>query len=205
VIPLALAERLGFGPDVLELLRGRKSPRVLKAEAKQREAARAAAVYAAMPKLRPDAPLPARGVPEGPRVGGLGVSPPTSRDKRSPSRLKGETPLPCGDRPRAKGPQPHRCESEGGTVVQRISYLTLFIEPRHVRADLRAMRTALRTQGIRNADEVIRALERALDLIPLAPSPEGLRRRLRGLARVLIAMEEAGGDLEPRRPTPPGS
>ncbi len=80
----------------------------------------------------------------------------------------------------------------------RLSYLTLFIESRHVRADLRAMGTALRTQSIPNADEVIRALQRALDLIPLAPSPERLRRRLRRLARVLMAMEQSGGDLEPQ-------
>ena len=38
-------------------------------------------------------------------------------------------------------------------------------------------------------DAVSAALERALDLIPLAPSRDGLRRRMRGLARVLIALE----------------
>jgi hypothetical protein len=198
MIPLDLAERLGFGPDVLEQIRRRKSRRVLRAEAKQRDAARAAAAYAAMPRLRPDAPLSTRDTPEADRISRLGVVPLTPRGKRSTSRRKGGTPLPCADRSRPKGPQPHRRQSESRTVVRQISFETLFIEVRHVRGDLRSMGTALRTQGIPNADQVIRALERALDLIPLAPSPEGLRRRLRGLARVLMAMGQALGELGPQ-------
>lgn len=94
MIPLALAERLGLPPEVLDQLRARdarrKAQRVHRSAAKAREAARVAAVYASMPRLRPDAPIPSRRVVESPRPPsrGRGVPlPPTScADPLSPGK-----------------------------------------------------------------------------------------------------------------------
>jgi hypothetical protein len=187
VIPLALAERLGLGPDVLEQLRRRderrKALRAARAAESLRVSARAAAAYAAMPRLRPDAPAPViaharrtdplpptRGVPLTPRGGGVaGPSRSNSADKGPTQRNRGAS--------RAKRPQ-------------YADLTSIFIEPKHARRDLRTMSGIVRIVSPLDPDVMSAALERALDLIPLAPSRDGLRRRLRGLARVLIALEQ---------------
>jgi hypothetical protein len=201
VIPLALAERLGLAPEVLGVLRARderrKALRTVRAGFKAKEAARVAAVYSSMPKLRPGAPTPtrrdaapprfpsrrgdplpltpapltpaARGVPLTPRGGGVAVP------SRSNSADVGPT-------------QPNRGASRAKRP-QFADLTSLFLEPRHARRDLRTMSGIVRTVSPLDPDAVSAALERALDLIPLAPTPDGLRRRLRGLARVLVAME----------------
>jgi hypothetical protein len=66
---------------------------------------------------------------------------------------------------------------------------SLFAEPRHVRRDLRTLGRIVRSRLPFDADAVSAALERALDLIPLVRTPDGLQRRLRRLSEVLVALE----------------
>ncbi len=203
VIPLALAERLGLGPDVLEQLRRRderrRALRVVREGAKRRESARAAAAYDAMPKLRPDAPGPTRrdaAPPRFPSRRGDPLSPTPA--PLTPSGIGGNPLTPRGvgvavpSRSNSVGGGPtQRIRGESGTKRPQFADLTsLFRDPRHARRDLRTMRGIVRIVSPLDPDTVSAALERALDLIPLAPSRDGLRRRLRGLAWVLIALEK---------------
>jgi len=258
VIPTALAERLGLPPGIIERLRlgeaRRKAHRVNRAAAKQREAARVAAVYASMPKLRPDAPRPSprvAGAPcpssvnsDAPRfpprkrrgpvplqvgtaltpVGSSPPSPvgapcPSPRDmaslqptfavplspersgtphplgKASPSRRKEAAPLPKAKSTRAKQPLALRDHTAGGTQIVRTDFAILFTNPRHVRADLRDLRAAVRARRVtpENTPFLVEALERALPMIfTTAPSMAALQRRLRGVVLLLIQMNNAG-------------
>jgi hypothetical protein len=195
VIPVALAERLGLGPEFLELLRKRderrKALRAGRLAEASRASARAAAAYAKMPQLRPAAP----------------VKPVQAEDPHSPSGLASPlTPcvggVPLTPRP-PSAPGPSRRNFADGRPTQRKrgasrakrSQLgdmgSLFIEPRHVRANLHTLRRIIRDEASLEPSAVTGALERALTLIPLAPSPDGLRRRLRALAAVLVARDDA--------------
>jgi hypothetical protein len=204
VIPLALAERLGLAPEVLAALRARderrKALRTLRAAFKAKEAARVAAAYSSMPKLRPDAPGPTRRDAAPPRF-------PSRRGDSLPPTPAPLTPSGTGSEPltprgvgvavpsrsnSADGGPTQRTRGESGAKRPQFADLTsLFRDPRHARRDLRTMRGIVRIVSPLDPDAVSAALERALDLIPLAPSRDGLRRRLRGLARVLVAMEGA--------------
>jgi hypothetical protein len=200
VIPLVLAERLGLAPEVLAVLRAqderRKALRTVRAGFKAKEAARVAAVYSSMPKLRPDAPGPTRRDAAPPRF-------PSRRGDPLPLTLAPLTPGGGPLTPRGGGVAgPSRSNSADGCPTQltrvvsramqpKFADLTsLFHEPRHARRDLRTMSGIVRMVSPLDPDTVSAALERALDLIPLAPTRDGLRRRLRGLARVLIALEQ---------------
>lgn len=200
MIPLALAERLGLGPDVLEQLRRRderrKALRAARAAETLRVSARAAAAYASMPKLRPDAPGPTRRDAAPPRF-------PSRRDDPLPLTLSPLTPGGGPLTPRGGGVAgPSRSNPADGGPSQQTrgvsrakrpqfeDLTSLFRKPRHARRDLRTMSGIVRIVSPLDPDAVSAAMERALDLIPLAPSRDGLRRRLRGLARVLIALEK---------------
>ena len=177
MIPLALAERLGLGPDVLDALRRRderlRGLRAARRDAAARGLARVAAVYGSMPKLRPDASASNGGKPLSP--GGVG---PTRRN----------TPAP---RPRGRVGS---ASVSGAAGLSGANVPSLFLNPRHVRRDLRMFAAVIRARGLVPGDAhgVAGAFERALELIPGAPSADALRRRLRGLAMVVLALEEAG-------------
>lgn len=108
MIPLALAERLGLPADVLEVLRARdarrKAVRVSRRAAKAKRAAKVAAAYAAMPRLRPDAP---------------GPSPSDLKAARFPSRRTGPRPPKSGHPPSPGRPGP--LTPVGGPYPSRVS------------------------------------------------------------------------------------
>jgi hypothetical protein len=205
VIPLALAERLGLSPEVLATLRARderrKALRSVRAACKAKDAARAAAVYASMPKLRPGAPTRSRWDAEPPRFPSRRTSPLphtygvplTPVDGPRPARVK-ITPhppgKPCPSRSSSADSYPSRRQrvSDGSKRMPLADLGILFHDPDHTRRDLQSMRLIVRAVRPLDPQAVAEALERALGLIPLAPSADGLRRRLKRLAEVLVAI-----------------